>query len=54
MAIVVDTETKDMKELLELTPEGFIKNEFTLRVLDFKSNNQIFAIKRLRAGLGQR
>jgi hypothetical protein len=51
---VIDTDIPEIKNVLELTPEGFVLNEFIKRVVEFKSNGQIFGIKRLRAGLTQR
>ena len=47
VAIVIDSDVEEIKYLLELTPEGFIKTEYLSRVLEFKANNQVFAIKRL-------
>lgn len=54
MAIVVDSEVPEIKYLLELDKEGFIKREYISRVVEFKSKGQIFAIKRLRVPLSAR
>lgn len=54
MAIVIDTEIPEIKNLLELTPEGFVQNEYIKRVVEFKTAGQTFAVKRLRAGLTKR
>jgi hypothetical protein len=51
VAIVLDTEIKGMKKLLEMTEDGFVKNDFMSRVLYLKSQGNIFGIKRLRRPL---
>ena len=40
-----------MKKLLEMTEDGFVKNDFMSRVLYLKSQGNIFGIKRLRRPL---
>lgn len=47
MAIVIDSDIEDIKYVLELTPEGFIKTEYVQRALLLRHENKIFGIKRL-------
>lgn len=54
MAIVIDSEVPEIKYLLELEKEGFLKREYISRVVEFKAKGQIFAIKRLRVPLSAR
>jgi len=53
VGIVLDSEIPEVKYLLELTAEGFIKNEFLSRILEFKNKGQIFAVKRYKMPLSQ-
>lgn len=53
-AIVIDSAIPEIKYLLELTNEGFTKTDYFKRVVELKTNGQVFAIKRLRAGLTNR
>lgn len=54
MAIVIDSEIPEIKYLLELMPEGFVKTEYIKRLVELRAKGQVFAIKRLRAGLTKR
>ena len=47
VAIVIDSDVEDIKYVLELTPEGFIKTEYVQRALLLRQENKIFGIKRL-------
>ena len=47
VAIVIDSDIEDIKYVLELTPEGFIKTEYVQRALLLRHENKIFGIKRL-------
>jgi hypothetical protein len=51
MGIVVDSDIPQIKYLLEMTDNGFVKNEYMSRVLFLKSESNIFGIKRLRRAL---
>lgn len=39
VAIVIDTDIPEIKQLLELNEEGFVLNEYIKRVVEFKANN---------------
>ena len=51
LAIVLDSDVDDIKYVLELTGEGFVKTEFLTWVLEKRANNVIFGIKRLISAL---
>ena len=49
IGIIVDSpDIEEIKYVLELTRDGFIKTEYMSRILELKANEQTFAIKRLR------
>ena len=47
VAIVIDSDIEEIKYVLELTPEGFVKTEYVQRALLLRHENKIFGIKRL-------
>ena len=46
-AIIVDSDLDEVKYILELTPEGFVRTEFISKALQWRAGGQIFGIKRL-------
>jgi hypothetical protein len=51
VAIVLDSDIDEIKYVLELTPEGFIKTEYVQRALLLRHENKVFGIKRLVTSL---
>ena len=51
MAIVIDSDHDDIKYVLELKNEGFIKTEYLSWVLEKRAQGTIFGIKRLISSL---
>ena len=55
LGIVIDSpDVEEIKYVLELTQEGFIKTEYVSRIMELKANNQTFAIKNLQEELRPR
>ena len=54
VGIVIDTDIDRVKYVLELGPEGFYKTEYMTRVLQLKTNQQTFAVRRQMVPLSWR
>ena len=54
IGIVIDTDIDEIKYLLELKEEGFVKTEYISRVLQLKQDGQTFAIRRQMVPLSYR
>ena len=54
VAIVIDSDIDEIKYLLELTSEGFVKTEYMSRILQLKRDHQTFAIRRQMVPLSYR
>ena len=54
IGIVIDTDIDRVKYVLELGPEGFFKTEYMSRVLELKTNQQTFAVRRQMVPLSWR
>ncbi len=53
VAMIVDSDIDDIKYVLELTEEGFVKTEYVQRCLRWKKNNQTFGIRKLQKPLSK-
>jgi hypothetical protein len=51
LAIVLDSDIDDIKYVLELKNEGFVKSEYMTWVLEKRTQGTIFGIKRLISSL---
>ena len=54
IGIVIESDIEEIKYLLELTDEGFKKSEYVSRILELKTNQQTFAIRRQMVPLSYR
>jgi len=53
IGIVLDTDIEDIKYILELTDDGFVKTEYVQRVLQLKAQGKVFGMRRLHKPLSK-